>query len=153
MKTNGKTIEVLNDLIRINNDRVEGYEKAAKETRAEDADLRALFHDMAVESRAYVNELNKFVFEESGEPAEGTTKRGKIYRVWMDVKTTFSGHDRKSILAACEFGEDAAQRAYETALSSDAEMPAAIRQTIVDQQSRLKRSHDKVKQLRDKQVV
>ena len=153
MKTNEKTTEVLNDLIRINNDRVEGYEKATKETRAEDADLRALFHDMTNESRAYVTELNKYVVEKGVEPADGTTKRGKIYRVWMDVKTTFSGHDRKSILAACEFGEDAAQRAYESALTSDAEMPPEIRQTIVDQQSILKRSHDKIKQMRDKHAV
>jgi hypothetical protein len=36
-----KTIEVLNTLITINNDRIEGYETAAKET--EKQDLKVLF--------------------------------------------------------------------------------------------------------------
>ena len=34
MEKNEKMIGVLNDLIRINNDRVDGYEKAAKETKS-----------------------------------------------------------------------------------------------------------------------
>ena len=38
---NEKTIAVLNTLITINNDRIEGYETASKET--EEQDLKALF--------------------------------------------------------------------------------------------------------------
>src|ERR1700738_2747930 len=147
MKTNEKTAEAVNDLIEINNDRIAGYEKAAKETDVKDADLRAIFTEMANESRGYVSELSKYVYPTGEKPANGTTNRGKIYRVWMDVKATFSGKDRKAILASCEFGEDAAQRAYKTALSSDAELPAEIRQVIMDQKSRLKRSHDRIKKL------
>lgn len=150
MKTT-ETVEMLNDLIQINNDRIDGYEKAVKETDVKDADLRTLFIEMASESRGYVNELTRYVTQFGAEPAEGTTNRGKIYRVWMDVKATFSGHDRKAILASCEFGEDAAQRAYETALTSDAEMTTEIRQLIMDQKTKLKRSHDKIKKLRDSQ--
>ena len=153
MKTNEKTAEVLNDLIEINNDRIASYEKAAKETNAEDADLRSLFSDMANESRTYVTELRQYVHTTGEEPADGTTIRGKIYRAWMDVKATFSGNDRKAILASCEFGEDAAQRAYETALSTDAELSAEIRQLIMDQKTRLKRSHDRIKQMRDIQIA
>ncbi|MBV9986923.1 MAG: aldehyde dehydrogenase, partial [Chitinophagaceae bacterium] len=33
MKTNETLIETLNDLIRINNDRINGYEKAAEEVK------------------------------------------------------------------------------------------------------------------------
>jgi len=36
MQNTKETIEVLNDLIQINNDRIIGYEKAIKETKAED---------------------------------------------------------------------------------------------------------------------
>ena len=78
MKTNEKTLEVLNDLIQINNDRVEGYEKAGKETEVKDADLRSLFTEMATESRRFANELSKYVSWQAGEPAEGTSLRGKI---------------------------------------------------------------------------
>lgn len=151
MKLNEKTAEILNDLIEINNDRIEGYERASRETESDDADLRALFNNMASESRRYVNELTSLVSQTGEEPAKGTTVRGKIYRAWMDVKATFSGHDRKAILASCEFGEDAAQRAYDAALSSDAEIPANIRQVIMDQKTNLDNSHDKIRAMRDAQ--
>ena len=151
MKTNEKTAEVLNDLIQINNDRIVGYEKASKETAAEDADLRALFESMAAESRSYVTDLTKHVAISGNEPADGTTVKGKIYRTWMDVKATFSGKNRKAILASCEYGEDAAQKAYDEALATDAELPTEIRQLITDQKSSLKKSHDKIKHMRDAQ--
>lgn len=149
--TSEKTAEVLNDLVEINNDRVKGYERAANETSVEDTDLRSLFDDMAAQSRRFVSELSTYVQIKGEEPADGTTLRGKIYRAWMDVKATFTGKDRKSILASCEFGEDAAQRAYKEALESDAELPAEIRQTIMEQKNSLKKSHDRIKFLRDTQ--
>lgn len=151
MKTNEKTSEVLNDLIQINNDRVQGYEKAAKETAPGDADLRSLFETMATESRGYVSELTRHVSISGNEPADGTTTKGKIYRTWMDVKAAFSGKDRKAILAACEYGEDAAQKAYDEALATDAELPTEIRQVITDQKARLKKSHDQIRTMRDAQ--
>lgn len=151
MYTNEKTAEVLNDLIRINNDRIEGYNKAADEAANKDVDLQAIFRQMAAESRSYVNDLSKYVAR-SGEKLEtDTTFRGKIYRAWMDVKATFTGKDRKAILASCEYGEDAAQKAYDTALSSDAELSTEIRQLIMDQKTSLKRSHDIIKKMRDAQ--
>ena len=151
MITNENTTEVLNDLIQINNDRIEGYEKAIKELEASDVDLKTLFSDMASESRGYVSELTPYVTAGGEKPTDSTTNSGKLYRAWMDVKATFTGRDRKSILAACEFGEDAAQKAYKDALASDAEYPSEVRQLIVDQQSSLKRSHDQIKKLRDTQ--
>ncbi|RYG45992.1 MAG: PA2169 family four-helix-bundle protein [Chitinophagaceae bacterium] len=151
MKTNEKTSEVLNDLIQINNDRIEGYERASKETASEDADLRAIFDAMAAESRSYVTDLAKHVAISGNEPADGTTVKGKIYRTWMDVKATFTGKDRKAILASCEYGEDAAQKAYDEALATDAELPTEIRQLITDQKAKLRSSHDKIKRMRDTQ--
>jgi uncharacterized protein (TIGR02284 family) len=151
MKTNERTAEVLNDLIQINNDRIEGYERAAKETESSDADLRTLFLSMASESRRYVNELSKHVITRGEEPADGTTLRGKIYRTWMDVKATFSGKGRKAILASCEYGEDAAQKAYDQALATDAELPTEVRQLITDQKASLRKSHDKIKKMREAQ--
>jgi uncharacterized protein (TIGR02284 family) len=151
MAPNEKTTEVVNDLIRINNDRVEGYERAAKETNTKDADLRSLFTDLANQSRKFASDLGRHVTRTGEEPADGTTFSGKIYRAWMDVKATFTGSDRKSILASCEFGEDAAQKAYETALKSDAELPTDVRQVIADQKQDLDREHDRIRNMRDNQ--
>ncbi len=149
MKTNETLIETLNDLIRINNDRVNGYEKAIDELDNADVDLRALFTKMENESRDYSRELSNSVVKLGGEPATDTTISGKIYRKWMDVKAAFASKERLSVLEACEFGEDAAQKAYEAALASDAEMSAEIRQMIMDQKSSLKTSHDTIKKYRD----
>jgi uncharacterized protein (TIGR02284 family) len=151
MYVDEKTSEVLNDLITINNDRIAGYEKAEKELKDSDVDLKTLFGQLTAESRSYVTDLSKYVIASGDEPAEGTMLSGKIYRAWMDVKATFSGKDRKAILASCEFGEDAAQKAYDSALSSDANLTTEVRQLIMDQKTSLKKSHDKVKALRDKQ--
>ncbi|MEO8584079.1 MAG: PA2169 family four-helix-bundle protein [Flavitalea sp.] len=153
MATNDNLVEVLNDLIRINNDRVVGYEKAADEARNIDVDLRAVFSRMADESRQYAAELTQEVVKHGGEPATGTTNSGKIYRVWMDVKATFTGNDRHAILENCEFGEDAAQKAYDSALKSDAEISADVRQLITNQKSSLKTSHDVIKKYRDMQAA
>jgi len=151
MERNERAIEVLNDLIRINNDRVEGYEKAIDKTKETDVDLRAVFGNMAQESRKYANELTTQVRRLGGDPASGTTASGKIYRVWMDVKSGMSSSDRKSVLEECEYGEDAAQKAYEKALEPGNDLPTDIRALIHDEKSNLKNSHDTIRNYRDRQ--
>jgi uncharacterized protein (TIGR02284 family) len=141
--------EILNDLIQINNDRIEGYEKAITETEDIDIDLKAMFNKMENESRDHVRELKEAVEGLGETPADGTTISGKIYRAWMDVKTAFSTKERQSVLELCEYGEDAAQKAYNEALASDADMTTAIRQLITSQQDALRTSHNVIKKYRD----
>lgn len=148
MQATIETIEILNDLIQINNDRIEGYEKALHETKPEDADLKALFSSMINESHEIRMTLGTEVNALGGDMDNSTTNSGKIYRAWMDVKAIFTGHDRHSVLANCEAGEDAAQRAYREALS-DEDLPAYLHEMVSEQQQILKRSHDKIKALRD----
>lgn len=143
-----ETTAILNDLIQINNDRIEGYERAIKELKEGDQDLKALFTQMVGESHQYKLALASEVAASGEDIDTGTTNSGKIYRVWMDVKSAFTGNDRKSILANCEFGEDAAQKAYKLALEDD-DVPAYINSLIADQKESLKLSHDRIKELRD----
>ena len=150
METNTKLVEVLNDLIEINNDRVTGYEKAVEETKDLDVDLQAIFHSMANDSRKYAAELTQEINKLGGKAdTDATTNSGKIYRIWMDVKATFTGHSRQAVLENCEFGEDAAQKAYTEALASDAEMGSDVRQLITEQQASLKVAHNLIKKYRD----
>jgi uncharacterized protein (TIGR02284 family) len=149
MNTNEKLTEVLNDLITINNDRSEGYINAAKEVKSLDVDLQATFGKMADDSKEHAAQLTKEVQRLGGEATTGTSGTSKIHRAWMDIKATFTGKDRQAILDSCEFGEDAAQKAYRDALASDAEMSAETRNIITDQQASLKKSHDMIKKYRD----
>ncbi|MBA4053365.1 MAG: aldehyde dehydrogenase [Marivirga sp.] len=148
MKDKENTIEILNDLIRINRDRIAGYEKAAEGIEEEDEGLESLFHQLADESQRILEELTEAVTAHGGEPAEDTTVSGKIYRIWMGVKDTFAGDDIKSTLEACEFGEDAAQKAYAEALK-DNNLPETLRLMIRDEKDLLKMSHDLIRNKRD----
>ncbi|MFD2285392.1 PA2169 family four-helix-bundle protein [Pedobacter petrophilus] len=151
MSTTTLTTEVLNDLVQINNDRITGYEKGRTELKDEDADLKALFLDMISESQKYKMALGTEISALGDDIDTGTTNSGKIYRAWMDVKALFTGHDRKTVLNNCEFGEDAAQNAYKMALEVE-DLPAHIRTLISDQKASLRTSHDEIKRLRDSQA-
>ena len=83
-----KTIEVLNTLITINNDRIEGYETAAKET--EEQELKTLFAQFIATSHKCKQELVTEVTKLGGKPEEGTMTSGKFFRVWMDVKAAIT---------------------------------------------------------------
>lgn len=149
MENQEELVGVLNDLIRINNDRIVGYERASKESKNIDVDLIATFNKMADQSRKYKAELVQQVSRLGGDAASDTTVSGKVYRVWMDLKAAITGKDRESILGSCEYGEDVAQRAYEAALESDAYMSTEVRQMISSQKSDLKTSHDLIRKYRD----
>jgi len=144
---NNTTIEVLNDLIEINNDRIAGYQKAIEESKPADTDLEVFFLSMISQSHQIKNALATEVQTLGGAAANGTTVKGNIYRAWMDVKAVFTGHDRKTVLSNCQAGEDAAQKAYQSALEQDG-IPAYIRAMLAEQKDRLKGSQDEIKTLR-----
>lgn len=145
---NEKAIDVLNPLITINNDRIEGYETASKET--DELDLKSLFAQFISSSQACKRELINEVVILGGEVAEGTLLSGKFYRLWMDAKAALTGKDRKAILNSCEYGEDVVSGTYDKALESGLECLSAAQQTMVMKQKiLLKADHDYVKALRD----
>lgn len=143
---NKNIVSTINDLIEINNDRMEGYDTASKETK--EPDLKNLFGEMAATSKKLKEELIPIVLKHNGKIEKGTTASGKLYRAWMDIKSALTGKDRKTILSSCEYGEDVAQKAYESALK-DEKIPSDIRSLIEKQEKILKSDHDKIKNMRD----
>ena len=145
---NEKTIAVLNTLITINNDRIEGYETAAKDV--EEQDLKTLFAHFSSTSKTCKNELTSEISRLGGTAAEGTLNAGKLHRVWMDLKAAITGKDRKAILNSCEFGEDIAKDTYEKALENDTSNLSTEQQTMIKaQHTLLKADHDIIKSMRD----
>lgn len=143
-----KTIEVLNSLITINNDRIEGYETAIQET--EENDLKSLFQQFINNSRKCKQELVYEVNALGGEEAEGTKISGKFFRAWMDLKAALTGKDRKVILDSCEYGEDAAQETYKDVMLNDFEHLNTNQRAMVSTQKQLLLSdHNLVKSMRD----
>ena len=145
---NEKRIAALNQLIEINNDRVEGYETASKETHAED--LKSLFASLQGTSQNNLSELRAEVSRLGGKPEEGTRVTGKFFRAWMDVKAALSTDERQTVLNSCEFGEDKALETYEDVLENKSgELSQEALSMIRNQKSNLKSDHDRVKALRD----
>ncbi|MFM2230428.1 MAG: hypothetical protein RL607_1686 [Bacteroidota bacterium] len=145
---NEKTIAVLNTLITINNDRIEGYETAAKET--EEQDLKTFFSGLKQTSENCNKELSQEVVRLGGTASDGTKASGKFFRVWMDVKAALTGKDRKAILDSCEYGEDVAKDTYKDALENDLEHLSDEQQTMIkEQHALLVADHDKVTMMRD----
>jgi len=142
----------LSDLIKINNDRIEGYEKALHELKEEHADLRLLFLQAIDQSRNMKISLGTELEVNGADMPSGTSGGGSIYRAWMELKAVFTGHSRHNILANCEYGEDAAQKAYESALSSE-HLPAYLSDLVLQQKNQLKVVHDRIKTLRDERTT
>jgi len=140
-----KSIDVLNKLIEINNDRIEGYETASKET--EENDLKILFTGFITTSQKCKQELVKQVLDLGGTPEEGTRITGKFFRVWMDVKADLTNKDRKAILKSCEYGEDVAVETYEKALSDPGYISSTLFTLINSQHLLINNDHDKINRL------
>src|ERR1700722_18841414 len=147
MEKNGETIEVLNDLIQISNDRIVDYERAIRHTRTEDTDLKILYASMIAEGHRMKIALATEVQALGAEIEQGTTASGKIYRAWMDVKALFAGDERQTVLTNCESGEQAVQRAYRMALNHD--LPSYIRELLTRQQEALYASMGEIRSMRD----
>jgi uncharacterized protein (TIGR02284 family) len=148
---NEKAIDILNALITINNDRIEGYETATKETKEED--LKSLFAKFIKTSQNCKHQLVIEVVKLGGKIAEGTKTSGKFFRVWMEVKAALTDNDRKAILNSCEFGEDAAINSYENALKNDSgQLNSELIILVKAQHKIIKADHDKIKTMRDNLV-
>ncbi len=143
-----KTIDALNKLVEINNDRFEGYQTAVKES--EDEELRALFQKFAKTSEENRRELAQEITTLGGTPTDDTKISGKFFRAWMDVKAAFTGNDRKAILDSCEYGEDQALATYKDVMEEEVEWLNSAHQTMINNQyTALKTDHDVVKSMRD----
>jgi uncharacterized protein (TIGR02284 family) len=149
MQISEQNTEMINDLIEINNDRVEGFEKAGADLDEQDSDLATLFNQLASESRQNASELTRIVQDSGFAPVEGTSTSGALHRAWIDIKSTFTGSDREAILDECERGEDAIKTAYHDALNAETAPGEELLQVLRRQQQGINAGHDRIKALRD----
>ena len=147
-----KNIAVLNQLVEINNDRVEGYETAGKEAKSDE--LKQLFNELRNHSRDNVEELSREVSLNGGTPTESTKVTGRFFRAWMDLKAALTNNNKHEILSSCEFGEDAAQKVYNDVLENKTEhLSTQQLEMIRKQETTLKADHDKIRSMRDQKVT
>lgn len=145
---NNKAIEVLNSLLVINNDRIEGYQKATEET--EDGSLKSLFGEFTATSQKCRRDLVEEISILGGTPTDSTRMDGKLFRVWMEVKAALTGDDRKAILNSCEEGEEKAVETYQDVIDDDMSHLSEQQQLMVmKQKSLIETDYNKVKSMAD----
>lgn len=145
-----KETALLNDLIEINNDRIAGYAKAiALVDSTQDTDIISLFEKIGQQSQQFKTELTAFVQPRKEDAVERKSAMGNLYRMWMEIKITIAGNDRKSILASCEKGEDVFKRVYADVFKDATDMDENIRSIIKSQAELQQQIHDLLKALRD----
>jgi uncharacterized protein (TIGR02284 family) len=150
MENTARTLELLNDLVLINNDRIEGYQKALKELKESDEnlELQPIFLKYIDDSRRYKMEIGTEIQALGRDIAEGTSVGGKLHRAWIEVKEAFTGHDVHNLLEECERGEDAIRNAYQSVLNDDV-LPSYIIAMLDEQLQEILDAHDEIRSLRD----
>jgi uncharacterized protein (TIGR02284 family) len=140
-----KELSTLNNLIRLNTDRIEGYGTAKEETV--DTELTSVFTLMISHSRNFKNELSDLVTAMGETPIKGASTSGKVYQAWMDIKAAVTVKDHSAIISSCEFGEDVAIETYRAALANSALDPH-IRSVIQRECSILLQDREMLKSLK-----
>ena len=147
MITNKEIVDDLNDLVKINNDRIQGYEKAIEDNK--DADLDDLFRHYVIQSQNFRSQLADHIVRIDGLAVSDATSSdvsSKIHRAWIDIKSALTGKDRDTVLSSVEFGDNAAVEAYQDAIEKD-HIPAYIKEVLQKQLGELQESLAKVKDL------
>jgi uncharacterized protein (TIGR02284 family) len=146
--TNNQIADILNDLVRINNDRIEWYEKALQDLKPEDRDLEPVFSANLLKSQVHNELLSEEIADLDLELARGTTVTGEIYRAWADVISIFNGRNRHAVLINCEAGEIAAQKAYQTALENPL-VPGYLKEILGEQKEDLEKMRHRIQSMKD----
>src|SRR5690554_804775 len=147
MRNNEIDKEVLNNMIQINSDRIQGYARAIDNLHSDDEDLKAVFAGMLQQSTKYKEALIQ-MHEELGEDPKRETSSGKVSKSGIKIKADYSDNNRQTILNNCEAGEDAVKKAYKEFLEiKDLSIP--LKSILESQQTELIAAHNHIKELRD----
>ena len=145
-----KVTEVLNDLMKINNDRITGYQLALTQSINLDADLQDSFYEIISEGVSYRQQLILMIRKLDGNIKGAGNIIGKIYRAWTDLKVVFANKTQKAIITSCLYNEGIALHAYLAALNTNSEhMSPEIFVLISEQEQGLKKNYDLLRSYRD----
>ncbi len=146
MATTGENIvDTLQELTEFVNDRREGYERAAKESK--NPEFQAYYRQLSNQSANWSNELNAYIRSYGGSAETDTTIKGKFYRQWMDLKAAFTGNDEEAVLGNNIHGEEWAIKAYDDALDSG-NLPPEVRQVVDMQRQKSIETYNRLKQMK-----
>lgn len=138
-------VKILNSLIETTIDSVDGYEKAARDSKNEQ--FRRMFEERAFERRRVCDELRNEVTRLGGEPEDDGSMLASAHRSFLKLRDVVAGGDDTQVIDEVERGEDFIKDKYETAMRDD-ELSAEARQTITRAYDSVKSGHDQMSALK-----
>jgi uncharacterized protein (TIGR02284 family) len=137
-----KTPAILENLLAICRDGVDGFELASHEIRS--SELQSLFLGYSLQRSRLGRELEAAI----SAVGDGISEAGgKSSRTWMIPVEAGYSRDEQAVLTDCERGEDTALAAYAAALQ-EPELTPAIRGMLTAQAAEVKAAHGEVNSLR-----
>ena len=116
---NQEEVSVLNDLLHITNDRIEGFAKVEGKIWESYPAVKDDYARMNSLATIMKNELIDLIQDDGGKPEDRASVAGAIHRAWIDVKNSFSiGNTEESTIENVVFGEKAAVDTYQKAIES-----------------------------------
>lgn len=141
---------LLNQLVEINNDRIQGYETAISLLPTDKHySLQGIFEKYRDQSIQFKNDLKPLVVREGETPTEDTRTTGKLFRTWMELKSALAPHTAQSILESCERGEDEFRNVYKDIIQKAQQASIDLYSIIQSQANLQEMAHDHIKELRD----
>jgi len=139
-------IEIFNDLIQINQDRISNFQRAIEKLNDAGADLQIMFQKLSGQCKTFNRELKKEVKKIGGHPMYSSVIAGRIFRKWTNLKATLRRTDKDSAISACVQIEEAVKDAYTQAIESG-DLNAAQLQVIREQAGKQKNVRDRMKRV------
>lgn len=149
MEQQEQIIEGLNDLIQIHNDRITTYRKIYADLDDFDSDIERICQRIVRQSELHISQLVDLIDKLHSNVVK---THGKAYRIWLKLKGIYMEKDRVSILNSFDFNEEAAEKAYDYAVT-EINAPEEIKNTLLRQRSSLKITHDIVKEFNDREFI
>lgn len=143
-----RTVDMLQYLIQLNIDSRDDLQVAA--ASVSDATMASVLRELAEERNQQVSELRTLVSANCIEPESVGSSSAAGYRAWAEIRTAILGVSA-GLLGDLERGEDHMLDAYEVALKGDE--CEAIGDVLNRHFWRVKKSHDRIRTLRDMQPM
>lgn len=139
-----ETLDALKDLVRINVDSAQGWDRAAADVK--DANLKAFFQRVGQQRAGFAHELRRFVEMRDEDVSMSSSLSATLHRWWIDLRSTVQGNEY-AVLAEAERGEDVIKHTYEKTLPKVGGSP--LMSVLNDQYAQVKATHDQVRDMRD----
>jgi uncharacterized protein (TIGR02284 family) len=142
-----KRVNVLNNLLVVNNERLESYAYAGQQT--EMSLFKDLFSRLRTSSEKLKEELCAEVYKLGGKPSSTTGGPGDLPKAWKEIRKAIRTGDYKALLDSCYLAEFMSLKTYEYALRYNRNYLTRYQHLLFDRQRVvLKQDHECVANLR-----